>query len=222
MLKRFKQAWKRDRLGVLGVGSAIVSMLLWVTPINLKGIGTETFSCSYGIQGSGTATDLFVVTIYDRCSPIERVNGISLSWAENWFQFDRLPAMLFFLALAGILFLQRSLSGGAKSRRRFFGASVSFPETVKREVLWVSLGVFLLSSLVSYNLGHSAGYDKGYQLGFSKGYELGLAEGYNRGYEDGFGEGLAEGYQDGYLSGCNYARSRAENYLFIYINCYSP
>jgi len=152
------------------------------------------------------------------------------AWAENWFQFDRLPAILFFLALAGFLIVQRSLSGGATSRRRFFGASAFFPKAIKREVLWVSLGVFLLSGLLTYNLGHSAGYDKGYDFGYDKGYDfgydkgydLGIAEGYNRGYEEGFNEGFEEGYQDGYLSGCSYARSRAGINLFIYINCYSP
>ena len=219
---RLRELWERDRFGVLSVGSAVVATLLWAVPINLKGISYESFSCSYGIQGSGTAVDLFVVTIYDRCSPIERVSGISASWAENWFQFDRLPAILFFLALAGFLIVQRSLSGGATSRRRFFGASAFVPKAIKREVLWVSLGVFLLSGLLAYNLGHSAGYDKGYDFGYDKGYDLGIAEGYNRGYEEGFNEGFEEGYRDGYLSGCSYARSRAESYLFIYINCYSP
>ena len=34
MLNQLKQAWKRDRLGVLGVGSAISALLLWALPIN--------------------------------------------------------------------------------------------------------------------------------------------------------------------------------------------
>ncbi len=32
MLTRLKQAWKRDRLGVLGVGSAVVAILLIILP----------------------------------------------------------------------------------------------------------------------------------------------------------------------------------------------
>lgn len=32
MLKRLKQAWKQDRLGVLGVGSAVVAFVLWALP----------------------------------------------------------------------------------------------------------------------------------------------------------------------------------------------
>jgi len=32
MLKRLKQAWKRDRLGVLGVGSAVVALIAWAFP----------------------------------------------------------------------------------------------------------------------------------------------------------------------------------------------
>ena len=31
-MKRLKQAWKRDRLGVLGVGSAVVAFALWFAP----------------------------------------------------------------------------------------------------------------------------------------------------------------------------------------------
>lgn len=36
MVKRLKQAWKRDRLGVLGVGSAVVAFVLWAwrVPVN--------------------------------------------------------------------------------------------------------------------------------------------------------------------------------------------
>jgi hypothetical protein len=33
MLKRFKQAWKRDRLGVLAIGSAVVAFLMWALPV---------------------------------------------------------------------------------------------------------------------------------------------------------------------------------------------
>jgi hypothetical protein len=32
MLKRLKQAWKRDRLGVLGVGSAVAAFTAWAFP----------------------------------------------------------------------------------------------------------------------------------------------------------------------------------------------
>ncbi len=31
-MKRFKQAWKRDPLGVLGVGSAVLAFALWAFP----------------------------------------------------------------------------------------------------------------------------------------------------------------------------------------------
>jgi hypothetical protein len=33
MLKRLKQAWKRDRLGVLGIGAAIVALVFSVLPV---------------------------------------------------------------------------------------------------------------------------------------------------------------------------------------------
>jgi hypothetical protein len=52
MLKRFKQAWKRDRLGVLGVSSAVVAFALWAFPFDYCGAGS----------GICTATQVFFTT----------------------------------------------------------------------------------------------------------------------------------------------------------------
>ena len=44
MLKRLQQAWKRDRLGVLGVGSAVLSFLVLALPVRGGGlVGNRLF-----------------------------------------------------------------------------------------------------------------------------------------------------------------------------------
>jgi hypothetical protein len=40
MLKRLKQAWKRDRLGVLGVGSAVLAFFVWAAPVPGRGVAS--------------------------------------------------------------------------------------------------------------------------------------------------------------------------------------
>ena len=44
MLKRLQQAYKRDRLGVLGVGSAVGAFVLWAFPA----FYAQNFGCGYG------------------------------------------------------------------------------------------------------------------------------------------------------------------------------
>jgi hypothetical protein len=41
MFEKLKQAWKRDRLAVLGVGSAVVAFLLWAIPAQNRNGGSN-------------------------------------------------------------------------------------------------------------------------------------------------------------------------------------
>ena len=52
MLKRLKQAWKRDRLGVLGVGSVIAGFIVWASPVLFYWCGSDPFSFSVGLPVS--------------------------------------------------------------------------------------------------------------------------------------------------------------------------
>lgn len=89
MLKRLKQAWKRDRLGVLGVGSAVLAFLFWIIPVRgvWAALGDEPPYWDFKWQSAG---------FFDH-------------WASDWlwFSLERLPAIFAFLALAFILLLLR-------------------------------------------------------------------------------------------------------------------
>jgi hypothetical protein len=89
MLKRLKQVWKRDRLGVLGVGSAVAAALMIVLPAEIYVMGdqigeTPSFngSISFPIYGPG------------------------YSYIE-WFSTERLPEAAVFGFVSVILLLLR-------------------------------------------------------------------------------------------------------------------
>jgi len=83
MLKRFKQAWKRDRLGVLGVGAAVVAFAFWAFP-NWECSAGERIRYAPGLQFRCIETRFF-----------------------DAFSDERLPFAGAFLALAVILLLLR-------------------------------------------------------------------------------------------------------------------
>jgi hypothetical protein len=89
MLKRLKQAWKRDRFGVLGVGSAIVAFVLWAFPVRYLVISTA---------GNTTVIEQPFWQSLPSSAPMTSV---------RWFTDDRLPAIGAFLALSFILLLLR-------------------------------------------------------------------------------------------------------------------
>ena len=89
VLKQLKQAWKRDRLGVLGVGSAVAAALMIVLPAEIYVTGdqigeTPSFngSVSFPIYGPG------------------------YSYLE-WFSTERLPEAAVFGFVSVILLLLR-------------------------------------------------------------------------------------------------------------------
>ena len=89
VLKQLKQAWKRDRLGVLGVGSAVAAALMIVLPAEIFVMGdqigeTPSFngSISFPIYGPG------------------------YSYIE-WFSTERLPEAAVFGFVSVILLLLR-------------------------------------------------------------------------------------------------------------------
>jgi hypothetical protein len=126
MLKRFKQAWKRDRLGVLGVGSAALTLALFSLPQLFSGRGywfpVHFGTYEYIIEDLYGRVDTIQVTIvgllfpiisFHQCKPgassldcdSEGIRVTSYDWFTQW-EF-RLPAIGAFLALAVILLLLR-------------------------------------------------------------------------------------------------------------------
>ena len=104
-MKRLKQAWKRDRLGVMGVGSAVVAFVLWAFPIRAYGV------CVY--QDFQIQLDTCVLTPmtgldYFSTWRLMQPRGIAYTDIESYaFTMDRLPAIGAFLVLAVILLLLR-------------------------------------------------------------------------------------------------------------------
>jgi hypothetical protein len=89
MLKRLQQAWKRDRLGVLGVGSAVVAFVLWAFPVRYLVFSTVGYT-----------------TVIEK--PFwESLPSSAPMTSVHWFTDDRLPAIGAFLALSFILLLLR-------------------------------------------------------------------------------------------------------------------
>jgi hypothetical protein len=104
MLKRLKQAWATEPLTVAALGAVALGFLMWAAPLSLRGIGIETQECfgeysngSY-IYGDETVFDLLLVSFTTGCRKFD------FYWADYWFQFDRLPAVLFFFTLAAFLY----------------------------------------------------------------------------------------------------------------------
>jgi hypothetical protein len=95
-LKRLKQAWERDRLGVLGVGSALLAFAFWAFPVrgflNYNLVQTQVLPSF--IQSHGYFEDI---------SGLEMFEDVRLFW----FTFERQEAAAAFLALAVILLLLR-------------------------------------------------------------------------------------------------------------------
>ena len=88
-MKRLKQAWKRDRLGVLGVGAAVGAFVLWAFP---KKSLCEGMSCR--------EVDFWVIGQPNLLGELPRD-----SW--YWFTDVRLPAIAAVLALSFVLLLLR-------------------------------------------------------------------------------------------------------------------
>ena len=124
MLKRLQQAWKRDRLGVLGVGSAVVALLLWALPPltpSVVGVGqfwpihfgtTPTEVCdSFGSTNCTRAQSTVIGLVFIVVQVVTRQNVDPWFnvWGYNWFSqgATNLPAIAAFLALAFILLLLR-------------------------------------------------------------------------------------------------------------------
>ena len=89
MLKRLQQAWKRDRLGVLGVGAAVGAFVLWAFPMKFFCEGTY---CN--------EVDFWITRQSNFLGELPRY-----SW--YWFTDARLPAIAAFLALSFVLLLLR-------------------------------------------------------------------------------------------------------------------
>lgn len=105
MLKRLNQAWKRDRLGVLGVGSALVAAAVWGFPVRyLCDIGlswSQSFGC---VQWPYFEKMLWFAGFWWS----ENILDVRyVKYEISWFTTERLPAIAAFLVLAVILLLLR-------------------------------------------------------------------------------------------------------------------
>jgi hypothetical protein len=104
MLKRLKQAWKRDRLGVLGVVSAVIALAVWGFPVRYVcyiGLSwTKSFGCE---QWPYFEKNLWFAGRWWT----ENILDINMKYEVRWFTTERLPAIGAFLALAVILLLLR-------------------------------------------------------------------------------------------------------------------
>jgi hypothetical protein len=91
-MKRLKQAWKRDQLGVLGVGAAVGAFVLWAFPKK----------CIYGI---------FPCVEFDFWEDLPTYSSFYSEESPNfswyWFTDVRLPAIAAVLALSFVLLLLR-------------------------------------------------------------------------------------------------------------------
>ena len=115
MLPRLKQEWRSDPLRVAALGAVALGFLMWAAPLDLRGLGLtmELQRCLGEVYGKETGDlSLLLVRVYFGC------DGFDFWWADYWFQFDRLPAVLFFFTLAAFLFWRGSLSEGTSTRRR--------------------------------------------------------------------------------------------------------
>jgi hypothetical protein len=100
MVKKLKQAWKRDPIAVLGVCAAALAFLLWAMPSPSFGISLSQYRCENGASG-GSAYSLIAVQVISGCldNRYDQIIG-----AEGWFTLERLPAIVSFLALGALLF----------------------------------------------------------------------------------------------------------------------
>jgi hypothetical protein len=84
VLKQLKQAWKRDRLGVLGVGSAVAAALMIVLPAEIFVMGdqigeTPSFNGSVSIPIYGPGTFTLSGSVLIACQK-QRYSALSLSF----------------------------------------------------------------------------------------------------------------------------------------------
>lgn len=116
-IQRLKQAWATEPLTVAALGAVALGFLMWAAPLSLRGLGLKSQQCfgeySNGseIYGTETVFDLLLVSFTTGCRKFD------FYWADYWFQFDRLPAVLFFFTLAAFLFWRGTLSRGTSIRR---------------------------------------------------------------------------------------------------------
>jgi hypothetical protein len=109
VLERLKQAWKRDRLGVLGVSSAVVAFGLWAWP-SLFYLGSGfcyTYETTPTMLGFTKCSQLGIGEVNN---PTLWLNGYFDDYVlhlDRWFQADRMPAASAFVVLAVILLLLR-------------------------------------------------------------------------------------------------------------------
>ena len=101
MLKRLTQAWKRDRLGVMGVGAAAFAFLFWAFPIRWM----STYHLTLKL---GTFVEKPFWEELPRLPNNSQFVPYSIPVTSvEWFTLERLPAVGAFLALAVILLLLR-------------------------------------------------------------------------------------------------------------------
>ena len=109
MLKRLTQAWRRDRLGVIGVGSAVTAFVLWAWPLVF--VLGSAFCYTYPTTPTMLGFTQCQVDGYGQVNrPTLWLDGYfndTVLHLDGWFQADRLPAAGAFLALAFILLLLR-------------------------------------------------------------------------------------------------------------------
>jgi hypothetical protein len=96
MVEKLKQVWKRDRLGVLGVGSAVAALLFWAFPV--RGIFNPNL-----VQTQVLPSYISTYGYFDDISGLEMFYRVSL----HWFTFERQEAVAAFLVLSFILLLLR-------------------------------------------------------------------------------------------------------------------
>ena len=112
MLKRLKQAWKRDRLGVLGIGSAIVAFALWALPVKFECWTTYDADPGFVYRSACSAWASEEAHWLSDGSHLSEYFDPDW-WFDNylgyvgWFTTERLAAVGFLFALAVILLLLR-------------------------------------------------------------------------------------------------------------------
>ena len=105
-MKRLKQAWKRDRLGVLGVGSAVLALITFALPRQGLTYGFYNFC-----EGQNNFYSVLRVFVFDFHWGVNCSSGDFFWWGfgEDWLNSweGRLPIIGAFIALALILLLLR-------------------------------------------------------------------------------------------------------------------
>ena len=100
MLKRLKQAWQHDPYRVAALVAVGLGFTSWAAPMDFTNIAFSTTPCisSSLVQGERTEFSLLLVQLFAGCDELR------LYLAEGWFQFDRLPAVMFFFTLAAFVY----------------------------------------------------------------------------------------------------------------------